>query len=419
VSTEDARGSRRVLNIGLITRALPVQRLGGLEYHARDLAVGLAKLGHQVHIISTPGARQEQWPETLRKIQVYEIATAAPADYSFEFFRNIKSVLNGLCRECSLDIIIAVDLAGLFLNPRDIPVPFVSLIHGTMTSEVPLDWRYWRHLNLFQKAAMVWRYKTRILLQPVFRRMIRRSHHLIVDSEFTKRELLFGIHPRREKFPCRKNADVSDLNRRIHVVPLGIDSHRYPEAKSNNEYQPVKPLQIALLGRLQEIKGIAQAIYAAHALMVRGVSFRMSIGGSGNFAEEAEELIRKLELHDNVRLVGRVNPADIGEFLSLNHVFVFPDLTQPAFGLVAVEAFLYGLPVIAAHVGAVPEVVTEECGWLYDPWKPGDLAAILADIAVDPKLLKAKAEAAKIRFRQFTVVEMAARTEDTLLRILG
>jgi len=419
VSLEDTLGSRRLLNIGLVVRALPVQRLGGLEYHAHDLAVGLARRGHRVHIISTLGAGREQWPAISGQIQVHEMATAAPANYSLRFFYSIKSVLIGLCRECSLDIIIAVDLAGLFLNPRNIPVPVVSLIHGTMTSEVPLDWRYWRRLNLFQKAAMVWRYKTRILLQPVFCRMIRMSHHLIVDSEFTKRELLFGIQSRGDKFHYRENADVHRLNRRINVVPLGIDPERYPQVQSGMDYQPGEPLQIALLGRLQQIKGIAQTIYAAQILMARGVDFRMSIGGTGNFAEEAEDLIRKLNLLDKVRLVGRVEPADIGLFLCSHHVFLFPDLTQPAFGLVAVEAFRYGLPVIAAHVGAVPEVVTEECGWLYDPWRPDDLAAILADIATEPELLKGKAEAAKIRFRQFTVDEMAARTEDVLVRILG
>ncbi len=411
------------LTICIAVRALPVHRLGGLEHHARDLAVALARRGHSVHIVTTPGCARAKFGPEDGAITVHVLPGVAPADYSIKFFLRIGKFLERICRENQVDVLCPVDMAGMFVYARYFSAAVVPIIHGTMTSEVPLDWRYRQRLSLGGKVRALWQYKSRLPLMSIFRWMINRSETILVDSEFTRRELLLSVQGKPGKAGDPKlwgeTQALARLAEQIHVVPLGIDPERYPQPdKKDSNYNIGKPLRIGLLGRLQKIKGIEIAIRAAAELRARGIDFRMTIGGSGSFEGEAELLIRQLGLSKFVRLVGRVAPEDIGKFMAKQHVFLFPDLTQPAFGLVAVEAMHHGLPVVAARVGAVPEVVSEDVGWLYNAWNVSELVDLLARVAADPGEISEKSAAAREKSSLFTAAKMADRTERALHSIL-
>src|SRR5690606_22602357 len=187
---------------------------------------------------------------------------------------------------------------------------------------------------------------------------------------------------------------ASTLAKKISVVPLGLDMERYQEIdplERGARGVDASKLRIAMLGRLQEIKGIGKALHAAAALKARGVDFQLNIGGTGEYEAAAQKLIEELDLQQQVQLEGRIEPLVLSSWLSNHDLFLFPDLTQPAFGLVALEAMRYGLPVVAANVGAVPEVVTESCGWLYSPWDINGLAGLLMHLADNPDEIRRKA----------------------------
>lgn len=76
-----------------------------------------------------------------------------------------------------------------------------------------------------------------------------------------------------------------------------------------------------------------------------------------------------------VEIVGEV--ADIGPFLDAADVLVLPSDQPEPFGLVMVEAFAHGRPVIASRAGGPLEVVTSGVdGWLY-PLADADALAVL------------------------------------------
>jgi glycosyltransferase involved in cell wall biosynthesis len=76
-----------------------------------------------------------------------------------------------------------------------------------------------------------------------------------------------------------------------------------------------------------------------------------------------------------VEIVGEV--ADIGPFLDAADVLVLPSDQPEPFGLVMVEAFAHGRPVIASRAGGPLEVVTSgDDGWLY-PLADADALAVL------------------------------------------
>jgi glycosyltransferase involved in cell wall biosynthesis len=91
------------------------------------------------------------------------------------------------------------------------------------------------------------------------------------------------------------------------------------------------------------------------------------------------------------------------------------------FGLVAVEAMLAGIPVIAARVGGLPEVVRDgETGVLVPPEDPDALASAISALKADPGRLArmglASLHSAKERF---SVESMVRRHQAMLDRAAG
>jgi glycosyltransferase involved in cell wall biosynthesis len=80
------------------------------------------------------------------------------------------------------------------------------------------------------------------------------------------------------------------------------------------------------------------------------------------------------------------------------------------FGLVAVEAMLAGVPVVASRVGALPEVIGE-CGVLVTPGRPEELAEALVRVAQEPERYAEIAERARRRaIERFSVRRMIEGT---------
>lgn len=393
----------------MAVRALPVHRTGGLEFHAWDLAGALAARGHEVRLLTSRAPARPAWEGRASDgVTVETLPHGAPGDYSPAFWWGVAGRTRELARGGACDVVHAQEFAGLFCRPRGWRgVPLVVTVHGTMFTEVPLDRRHRARLGTAAKAAAVWRHKARIALHPFFVEMLRRADRVVTDSIFTRRELV-RIHPA--------------LGAGAVVVPLGIDAARYQpgEAAAARAARPAGgPLTVALLGRVQRIKGLGVVLDAADLLRRAGTRIRFVVGGGGADLESLRTEAASRGLGEIVEFHGPVPQDAVGRFLGGADLFLFPDLTQPAFGLVAVEAFLHGLPVVGARSGAIPEVVTDDAGWLYDAWDAGQLAGLLERIAADRAGVPQRAAAALELARHHTAATMAERFEAVALAGFG
>jgi len=390
------------MRIALIVRALPVHRLGGLEYHTWDLANALQKSGCHVTIITSrhpQGCEKELLPSG---VEVFYLPTGPSGDYSMAFFRGVEKLTAALDSQKKFDIIHAQEFAGIFMKPR--PGRFVVTVHGTLTTETPLDRRYFAHLRLAEKIRAIWIGKARVALTPFFQRMLRTADLLLTDSRFTQRELAWLAPAVIEK---------------TTIVPLGVDLGRYNLPTKRRERRHPSPLKIVLLGRVQIMRGLLEALAAAYRLRWHNIDFRMRIGGTCSPAGWIDDAIAHFLLEDVVDYEGQIPAEKVSEFLEWGDLFLFPDRTQPAFGLACVEAMLHGLPVLATRVGAVPEVVPDSCGWLCDPWNAQDMTVQLVRIAGAADRLEEKSENAWHHARRFTAEAMAQRTLACYEKLLG
>jgi len=106
-------------------------------------------------------------------------------------------------------------------------------------------------------------------------------------------------------------------------------------------------------GRLQENKGVFEAIQAA-----RATNSKLLIAGSPAEGKYWEEKIKPY-LDDKIQYLGLIPYNKLPDYYRQAKALLFPILWEEPFGLVMTEAMASGAPVIAFNRGSVPEVVVD------------------------------------------------------------
>jgi glycosyltransferase involved in cell wall biosynthesis len=104
------------------------------------------------------------------------------------------------------------------------------------------------------------------------------------------------------------------------------------------------------------------------------------IAGDGPLRGSLETLASDLGLAGSVRFEGRVSDEALPQMYAAADAFVLPTAELECFGLIALEAFASGRPVLATPVGAIPEVVgAVEPLWLAEDASVAALTRLLSD----------------------------------------
>jgi len=124
---------------------------------------------------------------------------------------------------------------------------------------------------------------------------------------------------------------------------------------------------ILQVGRLERGKGHFEHLQAAARLADIPNWAILFVGGSLGSREEEYEtelkrLLGDLGLANRVRFLGET--SDTSRFYSASDIYCQPSVHPESFGITYVEAMYAGLPVVATDIGAVPEVVSDQCGRL-------------------------------------------------------
>ena len=156
--------------------------------------------------------------------------------------------------------------------------------------------------------------------------------------------------------------------------------------------------------RLERAKGL-DILVDALALAER---VQVDIVGTGTELVNLEAQSRAVGVADRVRFLGWTD--DVDAFYRSIDVYVLPSRSE-AMPLSVIEAMHHGLPVVAAEVGGLPELLEHGVtGLLVQPENPAALAAALEELRIDPQRRRQLAANALDRARSaFSIELMASR----------
>jgi glycosyltransferase involved in cell wall biosynthesis len=148
---------------------------------------------------------------------------------------------------------------------------------------------------------------------------------------------------------------------RIDVIGGGVDAP--PEEYTSSPYFAADHHEAhgefgLYIGRMSYDKGALHAADAVRALRKRGRNISLLLIGSNT--PEFERYRRRLSPEDRaaIRPLGAINDIDKHAVLSRARFLMLPSRSD-SFGIVLLEAWCHGVPVIAARAGGIPGVVED------------------------------------------------------------
>jgi len=206
---------------------------------------------------------------------------------------------------------------------------------------------------------------------------------------------------------------------KIEVIPDGIPDEAF--APGDRSFASRRGLgdYILFLGRVHKEKCVEHLLTALARLKRPGLQLAV-VGPDGGAIAALRQTAKSLGIEESVKILGLVSEEEKRGLLAGCSLLALPSLYE-AQGLVILEAWAQGRPVVASRVGGVPYMVTDGTdGILYD-W--GDIDQLTAAISglVDDRAAANKIGAAgkSTALRSYRWSSVAARIEQIYVEVVA
>jgi len=151
------------------------------------------------------------------------------------------------------------------------------------------------------------------------------------------------------------------LGSQVEVIPHWCRAN-FQREKSKLEARrllqwPAEAKFLFSVRRLGPRYGLDVAIKAAAPLLRSRPDLYYAIAGDGQWATYLRELARSLGVAGKVLFLGRVRDDLLQRCYEAADLFLLPTVSLECFGLIVLESYAFGLPVLGTDVGAIPELV--------------------------------------------------------------
>lgn len=259
------------------------------------------------------------------------------------------------------------------------PWPFADLLHLLVQPKTPAVMTY--HSDIVRQRWLGRAYA------PLMSRMLDAMSAVVATSP------AYALTS-----PVLSDASLKD---RVRVIPLGIEEASYPHDGDAGVLRRLglgeaEPFFL-FIGVLRYYKGLHTLVQAAAS-----VNARIVIAGSGPEGVALQAQVRKLGLA-NVVFAGQVTDTEKVTLLKSCYSLVLPShLRSEAFGMVLVEAAMFGKPMISCEIGTGTSFVNAdgETGLVVQPENPSELAGAMNRLMEDKDLAERFGQAARLRYEQ-------------------
>ncbi|GAA2168254.1 (1-_4)-alpha-D-glucan synthase (UDP-glucose) [Humibacillus xanthopallidus] len=291
---------------------------------------------------------------------------------------------------------------------RHLPTPMPARSVGALARfavAAPGAWRAWRrayrslrpevlHVQCFgpngvYAAALSRRTRTPLVLSS-HGETLADDHDAFGTSALLRRGLREAVSAARVTTACSTWV-LDDLRDRFGLVDGVVVPNGVGPAPADPPSSPRDALGLAAdaqvvfaVGRLERMKGFDLLVDAVAAMADPDVT--LVLGGSGSQRDALEAQARHLGLGSRVRLVGPLDEAGVDAWMRAAQVVAVPSRRE-AFGIVALEAWRAGTPLVATSLGGPSGFVESGVdGLLVDPRDTEALTVALRTVLDDPAL---------------------------------
>jgi glycosyltransferase involved in cell wall biosynthesis len=329
------------LNIAFVSIESPYSDQScGIGAYQKAIIPSLVEAGHEVTVFAH-ATEERSFRAEDGKIQVHHFRLPSLHWYSakipgvrsvtplplrqLEWSRAFGRQVARATAQKSFDVIESTEAGSLFLNRF---APVVIRLHGS-------ELIFRRHSGIPMNYSVRWNDKLE-------RISCNRAAALTTPSEFQAREIV-----KHRGWP----AD------RLHVIPNPI-SDRIVRAAKEFHRNGHSERMVLYTGRLAQVKGIETLLEAAKTVHQNDASVCFVLAGPWQMPEPpaAYGLKLKQESSSRVMWIGPQTQTELIDLYKRAGVFVMPSHYE-SFGISAVEAMAFDLPLVATDAGALPEVI--------------------------------------------------------------
>jgi len=147
----------------------------------------------------------------------------------------------------------------------------------------------------------------------------------------------------------QQSGELQKFKDKLDYVPIGIKPMKFDEEKASKVRKKYDGKKIVLsIGRLVPYKGYG---YLIGAMQYLSEDYHLIIGGEGPLKNDLINQIDMLGLQDRVTMAGYVPEEDLSVLFGACSIFVLSSIMKTeAFGIVQLEAFSCGRPVVATKI---------------------------------------------------------------------
>jgi phosphatidylinositol alpha-mannosyltransferase len=347
---------------------------GGVQFHIRDLADHLIRLGHHVSVLAPADDDTPLPPYVVsagRAVPVPYNGSVARLNFGFLSAARVRRWLH----DGTFDVIHIHEPAS----------PSLGLL-ACWAAQGPIVATF--HTSNPRSRAMVAAYS---ILQAALEKISAR----IAVSEYARRTL------------------VEHLGGDAVVIPNGVDVDFFARARPRPEWQSEearRPVEgdgrgaggtIGFIGRIDEPrKGLPVLMKALPRILAERPRTRLLVAGRGNEEEAVESLPGGMR--SRVEFLGMISDEEKARFLRSVDVYVAPNTGGESFGIILVEALSAGAPVLASDLDAFAQVLDQgAAGELFANEDADALAAAAVRLLGDPKRREELRERGSAHVRRF------------------
>lgn len=413
------------MNILLVSNGYPPTAFGGVEIYTHTLANYLSQNGYQVTVFCREAAPNradyELFCDVVDGVKVIRLVNDYKKIRSIEdtyVDHKIESIFGDIFDELSPNIVhfnhlIALS-AGLPLIPKKRKIPYVVTLHdfwpicqrvnlidghqqecpgplmGAICSNcVHMDYQEIKKVRQIIKAMIPIPIRRMFRaftlygdgLPPVLdasQEVFNHRHKMFKDAILSASVLITPSNFVKLKFTMNGYPGNS-----IQVIPLGLRLSQGDFAKEPTQ----GPIQMAFVGSLLPIKGIDVLIKAFRN--VEEENIQLKIFGRDDIIPSYSRYLRDLGSSDHrITFEGPFPIEARDEIYRDMDVLIIPSVVSESFSIVAREAIIHGVPVIASDIGALPEIIVHgQNGFLVPARNVESLSWYISEISKNPGFL--------------------------------